>query len=134
MSFTPVLVVVVVLVGFALSRLRVNQPYERALVFRLGRLAATHGPGLFVLLPVVDRMVRVDLRTRVETFSGQELVTKDGLTLKIDFVLWLRIADAERAILQVPTGGRPCPARPRPPCATWWASASCPSSWRSGRR
>ena len=109
MSFMSVLVVVAVLVGLALSRLRVNQPYERALVFRLGRLAATHGPGLFVLLPVVDRMVRVDLRTRVETFSGQELVTKDGLTLKIDFVLWLRIVDAERAILEV---------------ADWWEAVS----------
>ena len=109
MSSAPVLVVVALLVVLLMTRLRVNQPYERALVFRLGRLAAVRGPGLFVLLPLVDRMERVDLRTRVETFSGQELVTKDGLTLKIDFVLWLRVVDAEKAILEV---------------ANWWDAVS----------
>ena len=97
------------LVAYALTRLRVNQPYERALIFRIGRLVAVRGPGLYVLLPVADRMVKVDLRTRVETFSGQELVTKDGLTLKIDFVLWLKIVDAEKAILEV---------------ANWWEAVS----------
>ena len=99
----------VALVVYGLTRLRVNQPYERALVFRIGRLLAVRGPGLFFLLPLLDRVVKVDLRTRVETFSGQELVTKDGLTLKIDFVLWLRIVDAEKAVLEV---------------ANWWEAVS----------
>ena len=110
---TPVSVLIpVILVAaaiYGLTRLRVNQPYERALIFRIGKLIAVRGPGLFVLVPVADRMVKVDLRTRVETFSGQELVTKDGLTLKIDFVLWLRVVDAEKAILNV---------------ADWWEAVS----------
>ncbi len=94
---------------YSLTRIRVNQPYERALIFRIGKLVAVRGPGLYFLIPLADRMVKVDLRTRVETFSGQELVTKDGLTLKIDFVLWLRIVDAEKAILNV---------------ADWWEAVS----------
>lgn len=81
--------------------LRVNQPYEQALVFRLGRLQAVRGPGLYLLLPVIDSARKVDLRVRVESFSGQELVTRDGLTLKIDFVLWLKVFDPERAVLEV---------------------------------
>ena len=109
MTIPLILAVAVALLVFALTRLRVNQPYERALVFRLGRLTGVRGAGLFLLLPLVDRMVRVDMRTRVETFTGQELVTKDGLTLKIDFVLWLRVVDAEKAVLQV---------------ADWWEAVS----------
>lgn len=96
-----ILIVVAVALVYLATRLRVNQPYERALVFRLGRLTGVRAGGLYLLLPFIDRAVKVDTRMRVETFSGQELVTKDGLTLKIDFVLWLKVVDAERAVLEV---------------------------------
>lgn len=93
--------ILIALAVYAATRLRINQPFQKAVVFRLGRVAGVRGPGLYVLLPVVDRAIKVDMRTRVETFREQELVTKDGLTLKIDFVLWLRVVDVERAILEV---------------------------------
>lgn len=96
-AFLAVVAVVVLL----FTGLRVNQPYEQSLVFRLGKLQAVREAGLYLLLPVIDTARKVDLRVRVESFSGQELVTRDGLTLKIDFVLWLKVFDPKRAVLEV---------------------------------
>lgn len=99
----------VVIVLVLLAHVRINQEYERSPIFRLGKVVAVRGPGLYLLVPLIDRPVRVDVRTMVETFKGQELVTKDGLTLKIDFVLWCSVVDARKAIVEV---------------ANWWDAVS----------
>ncbi len=96
------IVLVLLVVGlYALTRFRLNQEYQRAAIFRVGRSAGVKGPGLFWLVPFVDRAVQVDIRVIALAFPAQEMVTSDGLTLKLNFVAWYKIVDAQRAIVEV---------------------------------
>jgi regulator of protease activity HflC (stomatin/prohibitin superfamily) len=94
---------VVVLFLFMLlsSALRVLREYERAVVFRLGRFAGVRGPGLFFLVPVIDRMVKVPLRVIAMDVPPQEVITKDNVTIKVNAVLFFRVVNPEGAILTV---------------------------------
>jgi regulator of protease activity HflC (stomatin/prohibitin superfamily) len=98
-----ILVIVVFLVLlFAVSAIKVAREYERGIVFRLGRLLpAPKGPGLFILIPVVDRMVRVDLRTITLNIPPQEVITKDNVPVRVNAVAYFRIVAPEDAIVQV---------------------------------
>jgi regulator of protease activity HflC (stomatin/prohibitin superfamily) len=98
-----VIVILVVLVAlFAISAIRVAREYERGVVFRLGRLLdPPKGPGLFILIPVVDRMVRVDLRTVTLNIPPQEVITKDNVPARVNAVAYFRIVKPEDAIVQV---------------------------------
>ena len=103
---TAVIVIVVVLavllVLFLVSAIRVMREYERAIVFRLGRLfPEPKGPGLFLLIPIVDRMVKVDLRTITLTIPPQEVITKDNVPVRVNAVAYFRIVDPKAAIVQV---------------------------------
>lgn len=71
----------------------INQEYERAVLFRLGRLGVTKGPGWYWLIPVVDRVVKVDLRTATVQLDTQETITRDGVAVRVNAVLWFRAAD-----------------------------------------
>jgi regulator of protease activity HflC (stomatin/prohibitin superfamily) len=94
----------IVLVGLlAILSIRINQEYQRAVVYRLGRLTGARGPGLFFLIPLVERAVVVDLRTVTFSLDTQETVTKDGVAVRVNAVLWYKIADptlAVNAVLQ----------------------------------
>lgn len=94
-----------VLVFFALiilfSAIRILREYERAVVFRLGRLIGSKGPGLVLLIPVVDRMVRVSLRTVVFDVPEQDIITKDNVSLKVNAVVYFRVFHPEKAIVEV---------------------------------
>src|SRR6184192_690554 len=98
-----VLVVVLFLVVlFAVSALKVAREYERGIVFRLGRLfPQPKGPGLFLLIPIVDKMVRVDLRTVTLNVPPQEVITKDNVPVRVNAVAYFRIIDPENAIVQI---------------------------------
>src|ERR1044071_1843421 len=97
-----VVVLVVLLVFFLISAIRVAREYERGVVFRLGRLLdPPKGPGLFLLIPVVDRMVKVDLRTITLTVPPQEVITKDNVPVRVNAVAYFRIVDPKAAIVQV---------------------------------
>src|SRR6266480_1761574 len=98
-----VLVVVLVLVVlFADSALKVARQYERGIVFRLGPLFPNpKGPGLFLLIPIVDRMVRVDLRTITLDIPPQEVITKDNVPARVNAVAYFRIVDPKAAIVQI---------------------------------
>jgi regulator of protease activity HflC (stomatin/prohibitin superfamily) len=98
-----VLVVVVFLVVlFLIAALKVIREYERAIVFRLGRLYPDpKGPGLFFLIPIVDRMVKVDLRTITLNIPPQEVITKDNVPVRVNAVAYFRIVDPKAAIVQV---------------------------------
>ena len=102
---TVVLVVLAVLVAvlglLAASSVRVLREYERAVVFRLGRLIGQKGPGLILLIPAVDRMVRVDLRTIVLDIPPQDLITRDNVPAKVNAVAYFRVIDANSAIVKV---------------------------------
>ena len=98
-----VLVVIVLLVGlFSVCALKMAREYERGVVFRLGRLFPNpNGPGLFLLIPIVDRMVRVDLRTITLQIPPQEVITKDNVPVRVNAVAYFRIVDPKAAVVQV---------------------------------
>ena len=102
---TEILIVLVALVlvaaTVAAASVRVLREYERAVVFRLGRLIGKKGPGLVLLVPVVDRMVRVDLRTVVLDIPPQDLITRDNVPAKVNAVAYFRVVDAASAIVEV---------------------------------
>ena len=103
---TVVAIVVVVVLFFlalyAISAIKITREYERAIVFRLGRLfPQPKGPGLIWLIPIVDRMVRVDLRTITLNIPPQEVITKDNVPVRVNAVAYFRIVDPKDAIVQV---------------------------------
>ena len=90
------------IVLFLFSAIKVAREYERGIVFRLGRLLPNpKGPGLFLLIPVVDRMVKVDLRTITLTVPPQEVITKDNVPVRVNAVAYFRIIDPKAAIVQI---------------------------------
>ncbi len=90
------------LVLFLTSAIKVAREYERGIVFRLGRLLPEpKGPGLFILIPIVDRMVRVDLRTITLNIPPQEVITKDNVPVRVNAVAYFRIVEPKNAIVQV---------------------------------
>jgi regulator of protease activity HflC (stomatin/prohibitin superfamily) len=99
------IVVLVVLAIFAVialgSSVRILREYERAVVFRLGRLIDQKGPGLILLIPLVDRMVRVDLRTVTLNIPPQEVITRDNVPAGVNAVAYFRVVDAIRAVVEV---------------------------------
>src|SRR5213596_2739336 len=95
-------VVLFFLVLFLISAIKVAREYERGIVFRLGRLLPEpKGPGLFLLIPVVDRMVKVDLRTITLNVPPQEVITKDNVPVRVNAVAYFRIIEPKSAIVQV---------------------------------
>jgi regulator of protease activity HflC (stomatin/prohibitin superfamily) len=97
--------VIVVVVFFAVillaTALRVLREYERGVIFRLGRLIGQKGPGLIILIPIIDRMVRVDLRTVTLQIPPQEVITRDNVTARVTAVAYFRVIDPNRAIVEV---------------------------------
>jgi regulator of protease activity HflC (stomatin/prohibitin superfamily) len=95
-------VLLFLLILFLISAIKVAREYERGIVFRLGRLLpAPKGPGLFLLIPVVDRMVKVDLRTITLSVPPQEVITKDNVPVRVNAVAYFRIVDPRAAIVQI---------------------------------
>ena len=95
-------IVLFLLVLFLIGAIKVAREYERGIIFRLGRLLPEpKGPGLFLLIPVVDRMVRVDLRTITLNIPPQEVITKDNVPVRVNAVAYFRIVDPKAAIVQI---------------------------------
>ena len=94
--------VVVVFVLFLLaSMIRVLREYERGVIFRLGRAIGTKGPGLIILIPIIDRMVKVSLRVIAMDVPPQDIITKDNVSIKVNAVLYFRVVDPLKAIVEV---------------------------------
>src|SRR3954453_12693330 len=98
-----VAIIVILAVGLALAAasVRVLREYERAVVFRLGRMINTKGPGLVLLVPAIDRMVRVSLRTVTLNVPPQEVITRDNVPARVDAVIYFRVIDPNAAVVQV---------------------------------
>jgi regulator of protease activity HflC (stomatin/prohibitin superfamily) len=94
-------VIVVVIILFGLAGLRIANQYQRAVVFRLGRFRNIRGPGLYWIIPLVEWQRTVDIRTVTAAVEQQETITKDNVPVKINAVVWYRIFDPKRAILEV---------------------------------
>jgi regulator of protease activity HflC (stomatin/prohibitin superfamily) len=98
----PIEILLIVLIVALISGLRVAQEYERGVVFRLGRYKGLRGPGLYWIIPLnVERSVRVDVRTRTVSAEQQETITRDSVTIKVNAVLWYRIVDAAKSVIEV---------------------------------
>src|SRR3972149_2083844 len=93
--------IVLILVAALASAVRILREYERAVVFRLGRLIGEKGPGLVLLIPVGDRMVRVSRRTVTMDVPPQDVITRDNVSVKINAVIYFRVVNAPRAIVEV---------------------------------
>jgi regulator of protease activity HflC (stomatin/prohibitin superfamily) len=101
-AIVVLVVVLFLLVLFLISAIKVAREYERGIVFRLGRLLPEpKGPGLFILIPVVDRMVKVDLRTITLNIPPQEVITKDNVPARVNAVAYFRIVEPKNAIVQI---------------------------------
>jgi regulator of protease activity HflC (stomatin/prohibitin superfamily) len=102
MEQISVLTVVIVFVLFILmSAVRILREYERAVVFRLGRLSGVKGPGLILLVPIIDKMLKVSLRTIVFDVPPQDVITKDNVSIKVNAVVYFRVFDPGKAIVEV---------------------------------
>jgi regulator of protease activity HflC (stomatin/prohibitin superfamily) len=92
---------IVLLVVFLMQSIRIVAEYERGVIFRLGRLIGVKGPGLFILIPLVDRMVKVDLRTVTLDVPTQEVITRDNVPAKVNAVVYFRVTDPSNAVNKV---------------------------------
>jgi regulator of protease activity HflC (stomatin/prohibitin superfamily) len=99
-SYTPIIVTVLV-VAFLASAIRILREYERGVVFMLGRFWKVKGPGFIIIIPLVQQMVRVDLRTVVMDVPTQDVISRDNVSVKVNAVVYFRVVDSEKAIIQV---------------------------------
>jgi regulator of protease activity HflC (stomatin/prohibitin superfamily) len=96
-----VAVVVVLGIFFLSSAIRILNEYERGVVFRLGRVLGAKGPGLIILIPIIDKMIKVDLRTVTMDVPSQDVITRDNVSVKVNAVVYFRVMDAVKATVEV---------------------------------
>jgi regulator of protease activity HflC (stomatin/prohibitin superfamily) len=100
--YIPYLFLVVLVVFFLVSAIKILNEYERGVIFRLGRvLGAPKGPGLIILIPIIDRMVKVSLRTVVLDIPPQDVITRDNVSIKVNAVVYFRVIDPMKAVIDV---------------------------------
>ncbi|MGC4050937.1 MAG: SPFH domain-containing protein [Paludibaculum sp.] len=121
-----------ILVLYVLSSIKVLREYERAVIFRLGRvLPQAKGPGLILVFAPIDRMVRISLRIEAFEVPSQDVVTHDNVTVKVNAVIYFRVFDPKLAVLEVTNFLYATSSLARPPYAAFWAK---PISMNSSRR
>jgi len=102
MPWLAILIIVVIFLLILLaSAIKILPEYQRIVVFRLGRLLGIKGPGLVFIIPIIDQVVKIDLRERVRDVPKQRVVTKDNVTIDVDAVVYYRIVDPDKAVVQV---------------------------------
>ncbi len=92
---------IILLIALLSSAIKIVQEYERGVIFRLGRFIGVKGPGLFFIIPIVDRMVKVDLRVVTLDVPSQEAITRDNVTVKVNAVAYFRVVDPAKAVIEV---------------------------------
>jgi regulator of protease activity HflC (stomatin/prohibitin superfamily) len=100
------IVVIIALLALLSTAVKITREYERGIVFRLGRLLRAKGPGVIFLIPIVDRMVRIDLRVVTLDVPRQEMMTRDNVPVTVDAVVYFRVVDPENAIVKVENFGK----------------------------
>jgi regulator of protease activity HflC (stomatin/prohibitin superfamily) len=93
--------IIVLVIFFLSSAIRILNEYERGVIFRLGRVIAAKGPGLIILIPIVDKMIKVDLRTVTMDVPSQDVITRDNVSVKVNAVVYFRVMDAVKATVEV---------------------------------
>jgi regulator of protease activity HflC (stomatin/prohibitin superfamily) len=100
-TIAAIVIVVILLLVFLPMTIKVVQEYERGVIFRLGRLTGAKGPGLFIIIPIVDRMVKIDLRVITLDVPPQDVITKDNVTVRVNAVVYFRVVDPQSAVVKV---------------------------------
>src|SRR5208282_5330036 len=101
LAFLIYAVILVAILAVAGSAIRVMREYQRAVMFTFGRFTGVKGPGLFLLVPYAQQMVRVDLRTVVLDVPSQDVISRDNVSVKVNAVLYFRVVDADKAVIQI---------------------------------
>lgn len=101
MIYTTYIVIAIILFFFILSFFHILREYERAVVFTLGRFSNVKGPGLIVIIPIIQQIVRVDLRTVVMDVPPQDVISRDNVSVRVNAVVYFRVIDPERAVIQI---------------------------------
>ncbi len=102
----PIFALIIIVIAVLCSGLRVAQEYQRGIIFRLGRFTGSRGPGLYWIIPFgIERAVTIDIRTRTVSAEQQETITRDSVTVKVNAVLWYRIVDAPKSVIEVADAG-----------------------------
>jgi regulator of protease activity HflC (stomatin/prohibitin superfamily) len=101
MSFFTPIAILVLIVFFLSAALRILNEYERGVIFRLGRVIAAKGPGLIILIPIIDKMVKVTLRLIAMDVDPQDVITRDNVSVKVNAVIYFRVVDPVKAIIEV---------------------------------
>lgn len=101
MFIAVIAIIVILILMFLYASIKILREYERGVVFTLGRFTGTKGPGLILLYPFIQQMVRVDLRVIVDEVPPQDVISRDNVSVKVSAVIYLRVVDAEKAIIQV---------------------------------
>ncbi|MFA5323560.1 MAG: slipin family protein [Smithella sp.] len=97
----PTLIVIVLVIMFLAAAIKIMNEYERAVVFRLGRIRDVKGPGLIIIIPGIDRVVKIDMRTITMDVPPQDVITKDNVSIKVSAVVYFRVMDANSAVTNV---------------------------------
>ncbi len=100
-NYIWIIIVVVVVLIIVPMAIKIVTEYERGVIFRLGRLIGAKGPGLFLIIPFIDRMVKVDLRVVTMDVPSQEVITKDNVTVRVNAVVYFRVVDPESSVVKV---------------------------------
>lgn len=101
MTGAGILTIIIIALFILANAIRILREYERGIIFRLGRLMGAKGPGLILLIPIVDRMVKVSLRVVTMDVPVQDVITRDNVTVKVNAVIYFRVMDASKAIVEV---------------------------------
>ena len=97
----PMMVILVLVIMFLAAAIKILNEYERAVIFRLGRIREVKGPGLIVIIPGIDKIVRIDMRTITMDVPPQDVITKDNVSIKVNAVVYFRVMDANAAVINV---------------------------------
>jgi len=97
----PFIAIIIIIVFFLSTSIRILNEYERGVIFRLGRVINAKGPGLIILIPVIDKMVKVSLRLIVVDVDPQDVITRDNVSVKVNAVIYFRVVDTVKAVVEV---------------------------------
>jgi len=115
----------------AIASLRVLREYERGVVFQLGRFWKVKGPGLVVVVPIIQQMVKVDLRTVTMDVPSQDVISRDNVSVKVNAVVYFRVIEPDKAIIQVENFYNATSQLARRPYVPYWDSMSWMKYWPS---
>jgi regulator of protease activity HflC (stomatin/prohibitin superfamily) len=124
----------IIIIAAIISGVKVLKEYERGVVFRLGRMVGARGPGLVYIIPGIEKMVKMDLRTVTMDIPPQDVITRDNVSVKVNAVLYFRVLDPNLAVREVENYLFATSNLPKSPCAVFAVKESWTSFWRNERR